>query len=63
MEIILIILTSTILGAFFNICIEYGKRVGERKAKESYEKEQVIEVNNKNQKAFRQVNDFANFNG
>lgn len=63
MEIILIILTSTILGAVFNICIEYGKRVGEMKAKESYDKEQVIEITNKNKKAFRQVEDFAKFNG
>lgn len=63
MEVILIILTSAIIGALFNVALEYGKRVGEKKAKESYDKEQVIEVNKKNQKAFKQANEMANFNG
>jgi len=62
MEIILIVLTSTLLSACFFATYQSGIKKGIDMGKKEIKDEQV-EVTKKNQKQVRGVIDFINFNG
>ena len=66
LEFILIVLTSTIIGAFYFAAYELGRSRGIAETDEKYkekEKHEAIEVNKANQKYIKKFDDFIKFNG
>jgi len=62
MEIVLIILTSTLISAFIFASYQFGIYKG-KQIQSELDKNDVVKINKGNQKAAREYGDFSNFQG